>query len=68
MRNSDDEPSKPLRVGVEDSDDGATPSIKSIKIPMCALRGPKNEDDGTAQPLTLCAKPYNLTAADPLYP
>ena len=52
MRNSDDEPSEPLRVGVENSDDGATLTVKSIKIPTYFKGVEKTDDDGTAGPLT----------------
>ena len=41
VRKSDDQPSDTLRVGVENSDDGATLSIKSIKIPTDTPRGRK---------------------------
>ena len=41
VENSNDKPSDPLRVGVENSDDGATPSMKSIKIATYAQRGRK---------------------------
>ena len=71
VEHSDDEPSDSLGVEVKNSDDGATQNTRSIKNPTNAPRGGKNDDDGTAAPITrLCksAKTHDDGPSRPLTP